>query len=358
MVKKKNILFITSAQFGYHTDSYFYAELLSKHFNVFYLGYDHGNPCFESKNVHVFHVPFKLGKIKSRIAMMRLASSLNKKEKFVYTMIFYFTFSSLLKLCVRDSIQIMDIRTSFVFNSKLKRDLYNQLMCLETRFFKHVTIISKSLQNYLKIKKNLHVLPLGAPDFVTNEKEYSSLKIMYVGTFYDRNIEQTVFGFQRFLIGAGFPKGVKYTIIGFGSEEEKSRIKDAIIDNNLEEYIDYKGEIRYPSLTSYFLESNVGISFIPLTSYYDCQPPTKTFEYLLNGMVVLATRTSENALVINQSNGVLIGDSAKEFSEGLTELYRRRNTFDSSLIKQKASTFTWEYIVENNLYPYLDSLNK
>lgn len=356
MVNRKNILLITSAQYGYHTDSYFYAELLSKHYNVFYLGYDHGNENFETKNVNVFHIPFRLGKIKSRIAMMRLAASLNKKEKFVHTMIFYFTFSSLFKLCVKGSFHIMDIRTSFVFDSKLKRYIYNHLMCVEASFFKHVTIISKSLQNYLRIKKNLHVLPLGAPDFITNEKDFSSLKVMYVGTFYDRNIEQTVLGFHLFLIGAGFPKDVKYTIIGFGSEEEKLRIKSAIKDNSLEEYIDFKGEIRYPALTSYFLESNIGISFIPLTSYYDCQPPTKTFEYLLNGMAVLATRTSENILVINQSNGVLIGDSAQEFSEGLTELYRIRNTFDSSLIKQKASTFTWEYIVENNLYPYLDSL--
>ncbi|BDU23579.1 glycosyltransferase [Flavobacterium sp. GSB-24] len=358
MVNKKNILLITSAQYGYHTDSYFYADLLSKYYNVFYLGYDHGGEYFETKNVHVFHVPFKLGKIKSRIAMMKLASTLHKKETFTHTMIFYFTFSSLFKFCLGDSIQIMDIRTSFVFNSKLKRYAYNRLMCLETSLFKHVTIISKSLQKYLRITKEAHVLPLGAPDFITNEKEFSSLKLMYVGTFYDRNIEQTVFGFHRFLIGSGFPKDVKYTIIGFGSEEEKIKINNAIKDNNLEEYIDFKGEIRYPALTSYFLESNVGISFIPLTSYYDCQPPTKTFEYLLNGMAVLATKTSENALVINRSNGVLIGDSTQEFSEGLVELYRLRKTFNSNLIKQKASKFTWEYIVENNLHLYLESLQK
>lgn len=351
-------MLITSAQFGYHTDSYFYAELLSKHFNVFYLGYDHGNECFETENVHVFHVPFKLGKIKSRVEMMKLASTLHKKEKFAHTMIFYFTFSSLFKFFLRDSIHIMDIRTSFVFNSKLKRYIYNRLMCLETSFFRHVTIISKSLQSYLRINKKAHILPLGAPNVITNEKEFSSLKIMYVGTFYDRNIEQTVFGFHRFLIDTGFPKDIKYTIIGFGSDEEKSKINDAIKDNNLEEYIDFKGEIRYPALTSHFLESNVGISFIPLTSYYDCQPPTKTFEYLLNGMAVLATKTSENVLVINQSNGILTGDSAQEFSQGLAELYRRRKTFDSNLIKQNASKFTWEYIVENNLQPYLDSLYK
>lgn len=358
MVKKKNILLITSAQFGYHTDSYFYADLLSKHYNVFYLGYDHGNEYFKTKDVHVFHIPFELGKFKSRIEMMKLASALNKKERFTHTLVFYFTFSSLFKLCVRDSIHILDIRTSFVFNSKRKRYIYNQFMCLEASLFKHITIISNSLQNYLGIKKKSHILPLGAPDYVTNEKEFSSLRLMYVGTFYDRNIEQTVFGFRQFLIDTGFPKNVKYIIIGFGSEEEKLRIKRAIEDNNLEEYIDFKGEIRYPALTSYFSESNVGISFIPLTSYYDCQPPTKTFEYLLNGMAVLATRTSENTLVINQSNGVLIGDTAQEFSEGLKDLYRLRNNFDSNLIKQKANAFTWEYIVENNLFPYLDSLQK
>lgn len=41
-----------------------------------------------------------------------------------------------------------------------------------------------------------------------------------------------------------------------------------------------------------------------MTEYYDSQPPTKTFEYALSGLYVLATKTRENEKVITNDNGV------------------------------------------------------
>lgn len=358
MVNRKNILFISSAQFGYHTDSYFYANLLSEKFNVFYIGYDHGKDCFENTKVKVYHIPFNLGKFKSRVEMIRLVNDLNKNHDFTYTMIFYFTFSSLFRFFSKDTIQIMDIRTSFIFKSKFRRYIYNRLMCVESKLFKHVTIISNSLRKFLQTNQSMHILPLGAPYFDCPNKNFDCLKLLYVGTFYERDIEKTVLGFKEFLNVTNFPTNVKYTIVGFGSSEEILKIKSAIEDNNLGKYINYVGEVRYPALNKYFSDHNVGVSFIPLTPYYDCQPPTKTFEYLLNGMPVLATSTSENSLVISSDNGVLINDTSEDFCKGLLQLYRQKEAYKSSLIKENAKQFTWDHIVNENLIPYLSSLNK
>jgi len=49
--------------------------------------------------------------------------------------------------------------------------------------------------------------------------------------------------------------------------------------------------------------------------YYDCQPATKTFEYILSGMVCIATSTYENKKLINNINGVLCNDIQKALQE-------------------------------------------
>jgi glycosyltransferase involved in cell wall biosynthesis len=93
-----------------------------------------------------------------------------------------------------------------------------------------------------------------------------------------------------------------------------------------------------------------------LTPYYDVQPPAKTFEYLLSGMPVIATQTSENKKLINPGNGILIGESAEEFYLGLKKIYESRDSFDSKLIRDSNINHTWEKIVLDNLEVYLKDL--
>jgi glycosyltransferase involved in cell wall biosynthesis len=93
-----------------------------------------------------------------------------------------------------------------------------------------------------------------------------------------------------------------------------------------------------------------------MTDYYDVQPVTKTFEYLLSGMPVIATNTSENRKVINQGNGVLIGDTAEDFYTGLKTILKNRLFFDSVKIRNNSMEYTWYNIVDKNLKIYLDQV--
>jgi len=90
-----------------------------------------------------------------------------------------------------------------------------------------------------------------------------------------------------------------------------------------------------------------------MNEIYDCQPPTKTFEYVFAGMPVIATATSENRRVINRTNGILIKDDPKSFYEALRELYFRREEFYSEKIRHSCLGYSWESIVKKNLIPYL-----
>ena len=135
-----------------------------------------------------------------------------------------------------------------------------------------------------------------------------------------------------------------------GTIEETGKIKSAIKNNSLENVVFFAGEKRYKELLPYYKTHDVGISYIPMTTYYDCQPPTKTYEYLLNGMAVVATPTSENRKVVNQSNGVLLdGDTKQDFAEGLEKLSKAIRTFESSTIYMNSQQYSWEQIVKTNL---------
>jgi glycosyltransferase involved in cell wall biosynthesis len=92
---------------------------------------------------------------------------------------------------------------------------------------------------------------------------------------------------------------------------------------------------------------------VPITPYYDFQPVTKLYEYMLSGMPVIATNTHENRLVVNDDNGVLINDTPEDFCNGLAKICENRNSYNSLDIRKTVESYTWENIVNTILKPYL-----
>ena len=84
-----------------------------------------------------------------------------------------------------------------------------------------------------------------------------------------------------------------------------------------------------------------------MTSYFDFQPATKTFEYLMAGMPVIATKTYENKQVITPLNGVLINDNADSFAQGITTIFHDIESFDEKTIRQTVQNYDWAKIVNS-----------
>jgi glycosyltransferase involved in cell wall biosynthesis len=100
----------------------------------------------------------------------------------------------------------------------------------------------------------------------------------------------------------------------------------------------------------------VGVSFIPINDIYDCQPATKTFEYLLAGMPVIATGTSENRRTVNDENGVVIDDTAEDFAKGLERIWKNRCDYSSERLRSGVDNCRWEQVIRKSLHPYLQDL--
>ena len=184
-------------------------------------------------------------------------------------------------------------------------------------------------------------------------KRFDRLDLLYVGTLLGRRIEDTVVGFDRFRQDYGTRVALTYTIVGDGHNGELEALRRMVQARGLGDVVRLPGYVHRTRLQDTFDRCNVGVSYVPINDIYDCQPATKTFEYMFAGMPVIATATTENMKVVNRLNGVLIQDTPESFYRGLEELHARQRDFDSGQIRCCCPEASWEHIVSFNFIPYV-----
>lgn len=353
-MEKKKLLIITKAQFGYHIDSFKYCDYLKNLYEITYLCSDYRLQKFYLPQTRVIYISRNSSLIRRNFQFIKSSiEEIRKNHDLV--LVKYFNGCSLLKIFGFPKLIIANVRSAIISSNAIGRYFRNLLLKVELLFFDQITFISLSLAQRLQVDlSKSHVLPLGSDIISATNKNFRQFRLLYVGTFSKRRVIDTVVGVHRFYEEHNI--GLTYTIIGSGYNNEEDEILNYIKRHDLNKIIKVLGYIPHSQLATYFDTHNIGISYIPITDFFDCQPPTKTYEYILSGMAVLATKTSENAKIVNAINGKLIEDNSDSFYEGLCHLYRSRSNFNSTHIRDTASNQTWEKIILNNLYPYLDGL--
>jgi len=352
----KRLLIINPRQFGYHLGTYYHCKWAHADFRITYHGFDAGEPKLALDGITVDYVP-RRGNLLARYLRFLRSCMTECRKGYDVILVKYFPGCSVLRVLNPRGRLVLDIRTGSVALHPRKRRWLDRILRLESLFFRHVAIISESLADKLGLDKgNVHILPLGADPVETSRKTFSSLHFLYVGTLSGRRIEDTIMGFHRFYLEAGRTADMTYEIIGDGHRGELDQLRALVKELGLDRVVSLPGYIHHRELASHYERCNAGVSYVPIDDIYDCQPPTKTFEYLLAGMPVIATSTRENASVITEHNGVLIDDTPEGFYEGVKALARNRGTYDSDAIRTDALRYSWETIVHSNLVPYLRSV--
>lgn len=345
---KDILLLISPDQFGYHTDDYYRAYYARKDYTVYIICYDHGKEKIELSDVTVFYVKYGNERLKNTINMYGVIKKHinSKKVKVIY--IRYFLMCGFIRMAnIGIKVRwILDIRTGAVSNSSIKRLLYNGILKLSTKLFSIITIISESLAKELRLK-NYFIVPLGGQPLVSaNEIKHSidEMNFLYVGIFDERRVDEIINAFCKFYKQYSCIIKSKLTIIGYAiNKNEEKRIINIINDNH-DIPILYLGRIPNMKLKEYFIDSNIGISYIPITPWFDVQPPTKTFEYIVNGMVCIATDTIENRKVITENNGILVKDNEESLFQGMEKILKLRTKYKRDVIVKEANRYTWESI--------------
>jgi glycosyltransferase involved in cell wall biosynthesis len=356
MTLNKKLLIINGNQFGYSAGHYYYCKYLKDEFQIEYICYDRGYEKLLMDGISVHYVPFDRSKFQRTFQFIKNCILLSRKISPDILFVVYFDFCFLLAFFAKGKTKITDIRTGSLLTKSLKREWTNRYIKLQSLLFQRVIILSESLREHLKIKtKYTLVMPLGAEIYFSGLKDFSVFHLLYVGALDSRRIYDTVKGLAIFLgSNPGSAKGIKYTIVGFGTESELSKLHSAIEKYNLQNIVCFEGRKNYNELTVFFEKANIGIAYVPLEEYYQRQPVTKVFEYGLSGLFNIATETYENQLVINQVNGVLCGDNPASFAESLELVYHRRNTLNSAEIRSTFKNYEWKNLIKTKLMPFLN----
>lgn len=358
MNNKKKLLIVNGAQFGHSSGHYFYCKYLSEDFIISYICYDRKLNRITLEGVDVHYVSFRGSKSARIFRFLKECIKLSYGIKPNLLLVTYFNLCFILALFCKSRKKILDIRTGSLNENKILRRISNIFVFIQSLCFNRIIILSDSLRKKLFISgKKSNIVPLGSEIYFDKNHNFDTIKLLYVGALDDRNISETLKGLHLFLQkNERSTVSLTYYIIGFGAETEILKIGNCISEYNLSDFVKIEGRKTYEELIPYFEMSNIGVVYIPQTPWYDCQPTTKLFEYMLAGMPVIATNTYENRLIVNTTNGVLINDTPEDFCKGLTNLFTALNSFKSSEIRQSVEAYTWEKIVKTNLKPYLLNL--
>lgn len=352
---KKKLLFINKSQFGYHTDYYKFCEHLRDQFDITFLCFDSGLKKLEIEGVVVKYVPHKGIKLLRGIRFVLLALLTIARFKGLI-FIHYFENCQLLKQVYPRKKMILDIRTLTVGRTAYYRTKHNNKIKKATTYFDHVTIISEGLREKINLDKNKSsIVPLGADIISKGDKLFEKeIRLLYVGTLNGRKIHDTISGLDLFLKRKPEITNISYDIVGDG--KELNILKNVVAKKRLVKNVNIHGRIPHFEIKPFFEKCNIGVSYVPATDYYEHQPATKTYEYILAGMTCIATNTYENRKVIIKGNGVLCEDNPESFANALEEVTERFKQYKSETIRDSLSEYTWENIVKRCLSPLLKKL--
>jgi len=348
-MSKKTLLIINKAQFGYHTDTYKYCQYLQNEFDITYICFDLKREKKHLDGIEVFYIPYEGSFLKKGIDFINYCRQHIKNNEIDLIFIVYFQMVSILKLLVQTKRIILDIRSGSVNRNLVKRKIFDTRLSLESKLFENISIISDCLRKKLKIEsKKCYILPLGADTLSIVNKSFQNIHLIYVGTLNSRNIHETVIGLSKYLkINDTEMIEISYDIFGFGTGDEENLLNRTIEENGLNTIVKFHGRKNHTELKNYFDFCNIGVSYIPITDYFECQPPTKTFEYINAGMLCIGTSTKLNRNLITTTNGVVSSDSPESFASALEKVYNNKDNYDSKKIRETLTQYSWDCIIKN-----------
>lgn len=347
----QKILIISKGQFGYHTDIYKWCEYLRDEYEVEVITFDgRTKVIMEGVKVHyVSNIGYRTFRGIKYILTCLWHILFFKGIIFVC----YFKECRILKWCFPKKKMFLDIRTLNVNANEEIRKREDSLIMKATKLYDFVTIISEGTREKIFIpQEKSAILPLGADVVSESKKNFDSIRMMYVGTLFNRDIHKTIKGLSLALQNNN-SLNIHYDIIGDSPGNELIELKQLVRECNLERYVTLHGYIQHSRLKDFFDECNVGVSFVPLTEYYEHQPVTKSFEYILSGLYTIATNTYCNMEIITPENGFLINDTPESFADSIEYIVQNTSSFDSDIIRNTLLEYKWGNLVNKYLKPVL-----
>jgi len=252
---------------------------------------------------------------------------------------------------------VMMTFTPAVNPSKYKRafwDLYERLSFVGYKRFLIGT--EPMIQAFHLQKKKTYLVRWGMNPISIKPKQFDKIRMLYLGTLTGRDIHKTIYGLKEYLASNPEVEVERYDIIGTGRKEYINLIENAIKETGLSNIIHLHGYLNDIDIIPFFDEANIGVAYLPNTSYYNNVVCTKVIEYLLSGIPSIAVTTNANKKFINELNGELIEDNEHSFADGLYRMAQKFSSYSSEEIMKTVDKESIPYQVKYNIVPTFNNI--
>lgn len=329
-------------------------------------------PVFEIVDgIRVHRVPLRsIGRFSlDRVRFLIRASHIIRGETFDLIHAYAFVGAGLLPLLARNNEcrWLYDCQSSAIKPPLLS--LQNWLIRVESSGFDAITVLSEGIRDIVfgPGKPVDAIVPLGAnfehfkprsPDPMLRSKygiSETDCIFAYCGTLdHNRRIDKLL---NAFAIAARREKTSKLLIIGDGSALDD--LKKLARDLNLHDRTVFTGYVSYAEMPVYLSITTIALAFVPMDAWFEHQPPTKTVEYLAQGLPVIGTDTAGNRLFVRHDfNGVLCQDGAELHAQTMLDLIRdtERRTRLAANARESVKAYDWSEIVRARVIPTYQEL--
>ncbi|MCX7161717.1 MAG: glycosyltransferase family 4 protein [Rhodocyclales bacterium] len=316
--------------------------------------------------VRVHRIPLhSIGRFSfDRIRFLIQASRILRGETLDLVHVYAFVGTGILSLLGKrkDTCWLYDCQTSAIKPPLL--GLQNWLVKLESRGFDAITVLSEGIRDIVfgAGAPVAAIVPLGA-DFARFQPRPPDRALMsrlgiaatdcvlsYCGTLdHNRHMDKLI---DAFAVVAGQNESAKLMIIGDGSA--LGELKQKVRKLKLDDRVLFTGLIPYGEIPAYLSITAIGLAFISMDACFEHQPPTKTVEYLAQGLPVIATDTAGNRTFVRHDvNGVLSRDSAEDYGQAMLDLVRDadRRLRLAARTRDSVKEFDWGEIVRMRVIP-------
>lgn len=326
-----------------------------------------GEPLFEMLDgVRVHRIPIaSIGRLSlDRFRFLLQAARVLRREHVDLVHVYAFVGAGLLPLfCAgQRPTWLYDCQTSAIKPPLI--GLQNWLIRVESYPFDAVTVLSEGIRRIVfgRRRRVEAIVPLGAdfdrfqpcpPDPALRMElgiSETDIVLTYCGSVdHNRKLHKLV---DAFAVAACADDNLRLLLIGDGSELPD--LKEQARKLGLQDRVTFTGFIDYREIPRYLSVTTIALAFISMDECFEHQPPTKTVEYLAQGLPVLATSTAGNRTFVRDGeNGVLCGDTPALYGQAMLDLARdpALRARLAACARRSVEGFGWAEIVRRQVIP-------
>ena len=194
------------------------------------------------------------------------------------------------------------------------------------------------------------------PDNYVNESQEKEYDAVYCGGIFE---SKGIFEIFAALVETK-KRGLEYKVVFVGDTNinsiSKNKIERIIRENNLDENVNFTGNLPFEDVAEYYKKSKVGFCIFPSSRVNKLILPIKVFEYPAFGLPVIGSNFGHIKNIVEENNiGITVNPAnAKEVADALIHLveddnYRKYYQSCVSCVKNK---YMWNNQEENLLSIY------